>query len=306
MADYQYQATRQSEIERLSTEKEKTGVFTGAYAVNPVNGARIPIWIADYVMMGYGTGAIMAVPAHDDRDFAFALKFGLPIIPVIDRPDGVAKSQVLTGSVRPGLEEALAQEGIAFERQRTGIGQDKFQITLQGAAQIERYVELARRYVAEGHWIEVVGARWLVIFRDGVMSLDSVETDQRILAACLELARAQKTPEEKQLADEAQSARTTMEVLWGVPFYRDVLIHTEYGTMINSGAFTGTTGDRAKAAVTEWLKENGLGDYRGHVSPARLADQPAALLGRAHPHGVLRPVWHRARAHRGTARTATR
>ena len=60
--------------------KEKTGVFTGGYAINPVNGERIPVWIADYVLMGYGTGAIMAVPAHDQRDFDFARKFGLPII----------------------------------------------------------------------------------------------------------------------------------------------------------------------------------------------------------------------------------
>jgi leucyl-tRNA synthetase len=72
-----------TEIERLSTEREKTGVPIGAFAINPVNGARIPIWIADYVLAGYGTGAIMAVPAHDERDFAFARTFGLPIVEVI-------------------------------------------------------------------------------------------------------------------------------------------------------------------------------------------------------------------------------
>jgi len=80
---YIAQAERQTEIERLAANKEKTGVFTGAYAVNPVNGEKIPIWVADYVMMGYGTGAIMAVPAHDERDFAFAKKYGLPIKQVI-------------------------------------------------------------------------------------------------------------------------------------------------------------------------------------------------------------------------------
>jgi leucyl-tRNA synthetase len=72
-----------TEIERLSTEREKTGVPIGAFAINPVNGAWIPIWIADYVLAGYGTGAIMAVPAHDERDFAFARTFGLPIVEVI-------------------------------------------------------------------------------------------------------------------------------------------------------------------------------------------------------------------------------
>ena len=74
---------RKSEIDRLSTSKEKSGVATGAFAVNPVNGEEIPIWIADYVLAGYGTGAIMAVPAHDERDFEFAHQFKLPIRPVV-------------------------------------------------------------------------------------------------------------------------------------------------------------------------------------------------------------------------------
>ena len=73
----------ETEIERLSTDREKTGVPIGADAINPINGERIPIWIADYVLAGYGTGAIMAVPAHDERDFAFARAFGLPIRRVV-------------------------------------------------------------------------------------------------------------------------------------------------------------------------------------------------------------------------------
>ena len=85
---YQEQASRMDEIQRGAADKEKTGVFTGGYAINPVNDEQIPIWIADYVMMGYGTGAIMAVPAHDERDFAFATKYGLEIRRVITGPDG--------------------------------------------------------------------------------------------------------------------------------------------------------------------------------------------------------------------------
>ncbi len=101
--EYKKQAARQSEIQRGAVDKEKTGVFTGAYAVNPVNQARIPIWIADYVMMSYGTGAIMAVPAHDERDFAFARKYDLPIIPVIQpegqsEADGAAMDAAFVGS----------------------------------------------------------------------------------------------------------------------------------------------------------------------------------------------------------------
>ncbi|MFQ6058887.1 MAG: leucine--tRNA ligase [Anaerolineae bacterium] len=84
---YKEKARRLSEIERLSAEKERDGVFIGAYAVNPMNGEEIPVFIADYVMMAYGTGAIMAVPAHDTRDFDFAQKYGLPI-PVVIAPPG--------------------------------------------------------------------------------------------------------------------------------------------------------------------------------------------------------------------------
>ena len=80
-------AVKKSEIERSNDTKEKTGVFSGSYAINPATGQKIPIWIADYVLGGYGTGAVMGVPAHDDRDFAFAEKFELPVVEVIERPE---------------------------------------------------------------------------------------------------------------------------------------------------------------------------------------------------------------------------
>ena len=86
--DYVRKVQATTELEGLSEEKEKTGVFTGAYAINPVNNEEIPIWISDYVLMSYGTGAIMAVPAHDERDWEFATKFGLLIRQVILPPDG--------------------------------------------------------------------------------------------------------------------------------------------------------------------------------------------------------------------------
>ena len=81
---YKKEVANKSELERTELNKDKTGVFIGSYAINPVNGKKIPIWISDYVLMSYGTGAIMAVPAHDERDYAFAKKFNLDIIPVID------------------------------------------------------------------------------------------------------------------------------------------------------------------------------------------------------------------------------
>jgi leucyl-tRNA synthetase len=243
VAEYKLQAARQTEIERLSTEKEKTGVFTGAYAVNPVNDDRIPIWIADYVMMTYGTGAIMAVPAHDERDFAFAIKYGLPIIPVIDRPDGVAKSLVRPDAVKDGFTGALESADIPFEEESGAL-----QITMDEEAQIDRYVDLAQSYVRPEAWIEVVGAVWAFIFHNQVIRFTGVEAEERILEAC-------------QARDpDVSEKQTVMELLWDVDFYRDVLFHAEYGTMINSGPFTGTPGDVAVEKVTDWLEERDAGE----------------------------------------------
>ncbi|MEJ5285394.1 MAG: leucine--tRNA ligase [Brevinematales bacterium] len=99
---YVREATNKTDLQRTDLNKEKTGVFTGGYAINPVNGAKIPIWVADYVLWGYGTGAIMAVPAHDERDFEFAKKFNLPIIQVVSK-DGTLYE----------LKEAEVEDGIA-------------------------------------------------------------------------------------------------------------------------------------------------------------------------------------------------
>jgi len=123
----------ETEIERLSTEHVKTGVFSGAYAINPFNDERIPIWIADYVLATYGTGAIMGVPAHDARDFEFATKYRLPIRPVIGTP-GEPVARTLTAAVEShdgvltnsgpydGLAVNQAIDQITAEAERRGIG----------------------------------------------------------------------------------------------------------------------------------------------------------------------------------------
>jgi leucyl-tRNA synthetase len=121
---YQEQAARKSDLERTELAKKKTGVFTGAYAVNPVNNERIPIWIADYVLAGYGTGAIMAVPAHDERDFEFAHQFGLPLRAVVLPPaDWLTK----TGSTIDKVTQAYTEDGIAINSvQFNGLATPEF------------------------------------------------------------------------------------------------------------------------------------------------------------------------------------
>ncbi|MCD8483386.1 MAG: leucine--tRNA ligase [Verrucomicrobia bacterium] len=118
---YQAKASTKSDLDRTELAKEKSGVFTGSYAINPVNGARIPIWIADYVLMGYGTGAIMAVPAHDERDFEFATLFDLPVIRVIDAADASGDSMPLPYSGAGTLVNSGEFDGLAHTEAKDKI-----------------------------------------------------------------------------------------------------------------------------------------------------------------------------------------
>src|SRR4029453_5923156 len=118
---YVAQAAIRTEIDRLSTDREKTGVALGADAINPINGERIPIYVADYVLGGYGTGAIMAVPAHDERDFEFARQFGLPIRRVV-MPRHADPDAPVTEAFLPHTEdEALVDSG-EFSGRRAAAG----------------------------------------------------------------------------------------------------------------------------------------------------------------------------------------
>ena len=131
---YKEAAKKQSEIERQSLTREKTGVFTGSYAINPVNGKQVPIWVGDYVLATYGTGAVMAVPAHDERDYAFATKFNLPIEKVIDggtkelfTEDGIL---VNSGEFN-GLTSAEAREAIVAKLEKMNLGRKKVNYRLR-------------------------------------------------------------------------------------------------------------------------------------------------------------------------------
>jgi leucyl-tRNA synthetase len=137
---YTERARKETEIDRLSTERDKTGVATGAFAINPVNGEQVPIWIADYVLMTYGTGAIMAVPAHDERDFEFAKRFGLPIREVIAPPSGPQGTlkEAYTG---PGT---MVNSG-EFDGLDTKTGFDRIIASLEQKGQGQRAVKYRLR-----------------------------------------------------------------------------------------------------------------------------------------------------------------
>ena len=128
VADYQKECAAKSELERTGLATDKTGVFTGGTAINPVNDEKIPVWIADYVMMGYGTGAIMAVPAHDDRDYEFAKKFDIPIVEVVEAPEGnkdkcfVGEGTSINSDFLDGLPTAEAKAKIADWLEEKDLG----------------------------------------------------------------------------------------------------------------------------------------------------------------------------------------
>ena len=124
-------AQQKSDVERQEN-KDKTGVFTGSYAINPVNGQKVPIWVADYILGGYGTGAIMAVPAHDERDLEFAEKFNLPVVQVIDKPENSADAGCYTGEGElinsgdfDGLRSEEAREQVVAWLEQQGLGRIK-------------------------------------------------------------------------------------------------------------------------------------------------------------------------------------
>ncbi len=134
--DYVRITQSKSDVERQETNREKTGVFTGSYAINPINGEKLPIWIADYVLVGYGTGAIMAVPAHDERDYDFAQKYTLPIIRVIDNDaaDDECTSDegvMINSGTYDGIASVEAREKIVAELHEKGLGNEKVQYKIR-------------------------------------------------------------------------------------------------------------------------------------------------------------------------------
>ncbi len=132
-------AQSKSDVERQDTDREKTGVFSGAYGINPVNGEKLPIWIADYILMGYGTGAIMSVPAHDERDFAFAAKYGLAVVQVIEpankkaaKPDiYTAEGTMVNSGQYNGLSSSLMRDQVVNDLSAKGLARPRVNYRLR-------------------------------------------------------------------------------------------------------------------------------------------------------------------------------
>ncbi len=234
-----------SELQRTELNKEKTGVFTGAYAINPVNGNKIPIWIADYVLWGYGTGAIMAVPAHDERDFEFANKFDLPIIRVIHKKDADYLSFIMGADSIS--EDDLKNSGAEILEKKNGglywvkIRKEKLAV----------FKDLIRNLLKPGFFNEIVGEEIWFLFktRDGINKeyILNLENEKEIN----QLA--------KQFNKGIPSQKTVWTWLAQNSFYFSSIIHPDSGVMENSGQYDKMDSEKFKEIITKWLEDKKIG-----------------------------------------------
>lgn len=271
------EAVKKSEIERQSEGKEKTGVWTGSYAINPANGEKVPIWIADYVLGGYGTGAVMAVPAHDERDYEFAEKFNLPIIQVIAPfkvygGDKTPRDDVKTvyrptvdAIITDGKGKYLLQAEDEANVHFVGGGIDETDASTEAA--------LRREILEEVGFTNIISVRQAGPFTSGVAYRNGKNRNQQTWGAYYEVV----VDPTVQVESEIDQGRHTVEwvnkdevaekLTWefhkeGWDHYlhdRVVLNDVREGVMVNSGAFDGKMSSDVREEIVAWLEQQSVG-----------------------------------------------
>ena len=275
--DYVKDAVKKSEIERMSETREKTGVFTGSYAINPATGDNVPIWVADYVLAGYGTGAIMAVPAHDERDLAFAEKYDLPVVKVVEP---LFEQKDTDSKVRPELPFA-ERDAIAVivkhwsEDKYIGLKWKKvdWDTIITGGVETGQTAEQA----AIAEIIEETGYKTPKV----VKQLGNVhakffhvpKNENRFAhfsvfyAELQDDSREEMADSEKQIHDVVWLTAEEMEAFrlpdsqrhnWN-ELTQGAGIYKSEGVLVNSGAFDGMSSSDAREEIVAWLEEQGTG-----------------------------------------------
>ena len=274
---YVMAAQQKSDVERQEN-KDKTGVFTGSYAINPVNGQKLPIWVADYILGGYGTGAIMAVPAHDERDYEFAKKYDLPIVQVVAEYEELSEGP---GAVRADVEQIERPVVDAIITRADGKyllqieGDDHVHFVGGGVDPEDKSLEdaLRREVREETGYINIASIRQVspVIARNGYRHTKN--KNQKTWGAFYEVMLADDT----QIESEIESGKHTVEwvdknevekrIKWehhlfgwhAYLFGRKDEFSTKEGVLVNSGAFDGVPTSDAREQIVAWLEQRGSG-----------------------------------------------
>lgn len=269
-------AVKKTEIERQSEGKEKTGIFTGSYAINPVNGEKVPIWVADYVLGGYGTGAVMGVPAHDERDFEFAEKFGLPVVQVIAEtledqanPPRADKENTNRKVVMCIIEHP--SDGTFLTLRWNKFGWHNF--VMGGIEDGEAAEMAARREITEetGYndmtFIDAMpvqlNSKFYAKHKD--VNRDIVTKVLRFKLNSLAMVQTHKEAHEDFESEWVErSALATLQpvselghiLMW---LNNERLIYHGEGQLINSGIFDGMPSSQAREEIVAWLEQQGVG-----------------------------------------------
>lgn len=273
------ESIKKSEIERMNDTREKTGVFTGNFAINPATGENIPIWVADYVLSGYGTGAVMAVPAHDERDFVFAEKFGLDIKEVV-LPHRVDTKNPPKSDKKTVNRQAV--HGLVYDPKTDKylcVQYKKFPWTAFVVGGVEPedngdVVAAARREIHEetGYknlkLVEILGSQ---VVSEYYAAHKDINRKAYVNAVLFELIdEAQDTPSDEELAIQEPIWLSRSEItkdrmtcseldLWMDRIDTKSLVYHGEGLLINSGAFDGMESSDAREEIVSWLEQQGTG-----------------------------------------------
>ena len=268
-------AIKKSEIERTNDTKEKTGVFTGSYAINPLTNEEIPIWVADYVLGGYGTGAIMAVPAHDERDFAFAEKYNLPISQVValfEEFDGLQAAHSDVDTIyRRTIDAIIRDEDGNFLLQIEG---EHVHFVGGGIDEGETVEEAVRREVLEETgYTDIASITQVAPITSGVAYRHTKNLNQQGVGYYLEVQLASKNQVRSEVDDGkheiewVSKAEVAGRINWS--WHKDAwqayvegksphFYHGE-GILVNSGLFDDMPTSEAREKIVAWLEEKKLG-----------------------------------------------
>jgi len=221
---------------------EKEGVFTGSYAVNPVTKDKIPVYAGNFVVADYGSGMVMAVPAHDARDFDFAIKYDIPIKQVI-KPS-ISRSVVLGLSVGEGFKDELKKNNIKFEIAMSSNNREHIRVTLEDK-QIDNYIALVKKYIKKNWWVEVIGSRNISIM-DGKI-IENFLDDKKLFE------------EFKKNEPLVRNHKNMWDMINGNSFYKGFVCYTNPGILVNSDKFSGMESGKAIDEITKYLEQKKLG-----------------------------------------------